>query len=249
MDNLRAKMWLGTSTEQAKIALAAGVLFATCGALAQSAGAATPTPFLEDSTIVGAGGTLTATRVPVETATGSIVYQDVTIQLNATTKGGLTLAPGYPKVQPSPPLITSGFLAGNYAGPTTLANGKFLINVTGPGVGVGGTTIWSLAASKGANICTAPISATWYSGPIADNPLAVRLKKDKITSTDYSYGVVGASTSYNCSSGTPNYYLLFEQDALVGVSQTQGSLTIVSFTYNGTDNETPVAQITYTFVP
>jgi hypothetical protein len=160
------------SPTQSKIVLFAGMMAAAAGGVAQPAVAAQPTPFLEDSTIVGAGGTLTATRVPVETSTGSVVYQDVTIQLNATTKGGLTLGPGYPKVQPSPPLVTSGFLTGNYAGPATVANGKYLVTVTGPGVGADGTTVWSLTASKGANSCTAPLPATWYTGPIAENPLA-----------------------------------------------------------------------------
>lgn len=232
-------------TGLSKDVLRVGVILAFSGALAYPAAAAQPTAFLEDSTIVGAGGTLTATRVPVETSTGNIVYQDVTIQLNATTKGGLTLAPGYPKVQLSQPLITSGFLAGNYAGPATLANGKYLVTVTGPGVGTGGTTVWGLAASKGANICTAPLTATWYTGPIASSPLAARLKKDKISAADYSYGVVGGGIPFTPCYNQLSYYATFQQGALIGASQTENSLTIVSFTDNGTDSSTPVASITY----
>jgi len=46
--------------------------------------AATPTPYLQDSTIVGSGGTLTATDVPVETSTGSLVYKDGVIAVVST---------------------------------------------------------------------------------------------------------------------------------------------------------------------
>jgi hypothetical protein len=42
--------------------------------LASPADAATPAPYLRDSTIVGSGGTLTITDVPVQTSTaGSLV--------------------------------------------------------------------------------------------------------------------------------------------------------------------------------
>jgi hypothetical protein len=237
------------SVVQAKIALTAGLLLAVSVTFAQPATAAQPTPFLEDSTIVGAGGTLTATMIPVEKSNGTFAYWDMTILLNADSKGNLSLASGYPKFQPSVPVIISNFQAGNYAGPATVANGKFLVTVTGPGVGPGGTTVWSLASSKGANSCTAPASATWYTGPIAGNPLATRLKKVKITSADYSYGVVGTGTNYSPCYSTTYYYLPFEQGALIGVSQTQATLTISSFTSGEIDYQTPIAQITYTLLP
>jgi hypothetical protein len=204
--------------------------------------AATPTPYLQDSTIVGSGGTLTATDVPVQTSTGSLVYKDVTIQLNADVKGNLTIAPGYPKVQPAPPLILNNFAAGEYVGPPTLANGKFLVTVNGPGVGAGGVTVWSLTPASGANCATYPMSATWYTGPIASNPLAARLKKAGITSSLYSYGLVGFSPT--CAAGSYGYFV---GGALIGVSQVEGSLTIVSFTsYGGADSPIPLAEITYT---
>jgi hypothetical protein len=85
----------------------------------------------------------------------------------------------------------------------------------------------------------------WYTGPIASNPLAARLKKAGITSAFYSYGLVGASVS--CAVGT---YYDFSEDALIGVSQVEGSLTIVSFTNNnGVDSQVPIAEITYTLLP
>ncbi|HEY3910500.1 MAG TPA: hypothetical protein VGM07_11490 [Stellaceae bacterium] len=213
--------------------------------LAAPAIAATPTPYLQDSTIVSSGATITATDVPVQTSTGSLVYKDVTIQLSADVKGNLTIAKGYPKVVNAINPILNHFVAGNYAGPPTFASGKFLITVNGPGAGAGGTTVWSLTTAKGADCGTYPTLATWYTGPVASNPLAARLKKAGITSTFYSYGLVGSEGCYDA--GTPTS---FPATGLIGVSQVEGSLAIVSFTnINGVDQPTPVSEITYTLLP
>ena len=59
-----------------------------------------------------------------------------------------------------------------------------------------------------------PQSVTWYTGPIASNPLAARLKKAGITSSFYSYGIVGFSPSCGAG-GSPGY---FYSGALVGIS-------------------------------
>lgn len=225
------------------LVVSAGLALGTC--LASEALAATPTPYLQDSTIVGSGGTLTATSVPVQTSTGSIVYKDVTIQLNAATNGNLTIAPGYPIVQNAPSFILNHFASGNYVGPPTLGSGKFLVAVSGPGAGSGGATLWSLTPAAGANCATYPQSVTWYTGPIAANPLAARLKKANITSTLYSYGLVGFNPS--CAAGSYGYFL---SGALVGLSQVGGSLTIVSFTSNnGVDSPIPLDEISYTLLP
>lgn len=208
--------------------------------------AATPTPYLQDSTIVGSGGTITATDVPVETSTGSLVYKDVTIQLNAATSGNLTIAPGYPKVVAAINPILNQFVAGHYVGPPTLGSGKFLVTVNGPGVSTGGATAWSLTPSSGANCGTYPQSVTWYTGAIASSPLAARLKKAGITSNFYSYGIVGFSPSCGAG-GSPGY---FESGAIVGVSQIEGSLTFVSFTpFDSPDSPIPVDEITYSLLP
>lgn len=205
--------------------------------------AASPTPYLQDSTIVGSGGTITATDVPVQTSAGSLVYKDVTIQLNAATNGNLTIAPGYPKVVNAISPILNNFVAGHYVGPPTLGSGKFLVTVNGPGVSAGGATAWSLTPSSGAYCGTYPQSVTWYTGPIASNPLAVRLKKAGISSSFYSYGIVGFNPA--CAAGSYGY---FESGALVGISQIEGSLTIVSFTYGG-DSPVPLSEITYSLLP
>ena len=69
-------------------------------------------------------------------------------------------------------------------------------------------------------MCTYPSSATWYVGPIANSPLAARLKAAGITSTAWSYGVTGGEACYNN----------WPDNTLIGLSQTGNKLTIVSFT-------------------
>ncbi len=159
----------------------------------------------------------------------------------AGTKGGLTLAPGYPKIQSCPSPIPSSFLPGNYAGPPTIAKGKYLVTVSGPVAGPGGQTEWSLVTTKGADTCTVPVTATWYTGPIADNPLAARLKKAGITASNYSYGIVGAGPP--C--GDSQYDVYFPAGGLIGVLQFGDQLQIFNFTSSG-DLKLPDASIPYT---
>jgi hypothetical protein len=131
---------------QSKVAVvSAGLVVAVI--FGSAALAATPTPYLQDSTIVGSSGTLTATDVPVETSTGSLIYKDVTIELSAATNGNLTIASGDPKVVAAISPILNNFVAGSYTAPTTPAS-KLLVTVNGPGVGAGAATAWSLAPSS-----------------------------------------------------------------------------------------------------
>jgi hypothetical protein len=74
--------------------------------------------------------------------------------------------------------------------PSTILNGKGAIDIVGPGVADGGAALYSLASAPGADPCTYPNTATWFVGPIANNPLvAARLNKVGITSTAWSYGI------------------------------------------------------------
>jgi hypothetical protein len=198
------------------------------------AGAETP-PYalLQYSTLTGSGNTITAAWVPVVTSKGT-TYQNITLLFDVSAEGVVTLASGYPVVVPAPTNLVSSFKAGNYVGPSTILSGDALITVAGPGVTTGGATEWTLGATTNANGCTYPSTATWYVGPIADSPLAARLKAAGITSTAWSYGV-----------GTGSCYNDWGTDTLIGVSQVGNSITIVSFTYAGTDKNEPVDQITY----
>jgi len=218
-------------------------LFALC-ALTTSAQAQTPPYSLfQYATLTGSGNTLTATSIPVVTSAGVTVYVNVNIQFNVDSNGVLTIATGYPQVTQAPAILASSFKAGNYIGPSNVNNGKMFITVNGPGVTAGGATEWSAGASAGADGCTYPTSATWYVGPLANNPLAARLQAAGITSTAWSYGLGGA---HGCSNGDN-----FDTNTLLGVSQTGNSITFASFTNNiftnnGKDSAVPVDQITYT---
>jgi hypothetical protein len=212
-------------------------------AAAWVAGARAQTPpyaLFQYSTITGSGNTITATQLPVVTTSGT-VYQNVTLLFDVDASGNLTLAPGYPEVVKSPRPFTANFVPGTYVGPSTILSGKAIITVSGPSVGPGGITEWSLSAPTGADPCSYPSSAVWYAVPaLANSPLAARLSKAGITSTAVQYGVGGSQCS------TDGYD--WEQNTLLGFSQTSGTtLAISSYTYDGvTDYNTARDTITYT---
>lgn len=200
----------------------------------------TPEAEFQYSTLTGSGDTVLATRVPAIASTGATIYWDVTLLFDIDENGNLTLDPAYPQIVKSPNLITGNFVPGNYVGPSTVLNGEALITVAGPGVGPGGTTEWTLTTSPGAASCTYPSTATWYVGSLASNPLSARLKKAGITSTAYSYG----------TGGSEDCYTDWETGALLGFSQVGNTITIYTFSADGTiDYNTPKDQITYTLIP
>jgi hypothetical protein len=204
----------------------------------------TPYASFESSTLSGSGNALTASRVPVVQSDGTVVYKDVTVQFSVDSDGKLTLA-GPAEVLPSPLLITGGFIAGNYMGPSPLGGGKFFITVSGPSVAHGGATKWSLAATTGAAPCTYPTSATWYVGPLSSSPLAARLQKAGITSTAWSYGIEDSPQSCQPTYGNDWY-----PGTLIGVSQTGNAITIASFSFIGSsDSNYPIDEIAYTLSP
>ncbi len=209
------------------------------GAASEQAATAPVPPYalFEYSTLTGSGNTITATWVPVVNSAGNTSYKNVTLLFDVDASGNLTIAPGYPKVIQTPPPLVTSFRAGKYVGPGD--NSTWVVNVSGPGITTGGATEWSLAAAPGNNYYSYPMSATWYKGPIASNPLAARLKAAGITSTAWSYGIAGSTCG--CSQ--------WLTDTLIGVSQTGNALTIVSFTSNSIDHSQPVDQITYTLAP
>jgi hypothetical protein len=192
------------------------------------------------ASITGSGDTITASWVPVVTSSGTTLYENVTLQFDVDSSGNLTLAKGSPTVVPAPIIQVSSFVPGIYVGPSNVGGGNACITVSGPGATTGGETEWSLAASPGSWTYTYPASATWYVGPLNTSPLAPRLQAANITSTDYSYGVVGSEPWIEDGTWYTN--------TLIGLSQTGSTLTIVSFTpySTGKDQNTPVDEITYT---
>lgn len=202
------------------------------------ASAQTPKPpyaLFDQATLTGSGNTITATQIPVVTSSGAIVYLSATLQFNVDANGNLTIATGYPQISAAPTIITGGFKAGTYVGPSTVLGGKAVINVSGPGITSGGATLWTLSAAAGTAQGTYPSTATWYAGPLASNPLAAQLSKQNITSPAYSYGELG--------SGSPG---VWGAGILIGVSQVGNTITFYNY-YSG--SAIPYDQITYTLAP
>jgi hypothetical protein len=194
--------------------------------------ASAPYAEFQYSTLTGSGNTITATRLPVVTATGKIIYVNLTLLFDVDASGTLTLAPAYPQIVPAPAVLVSNFLAGTYVGPD---DPNELIAVSGPGVTTGGATDWSLAPAIGG--CIYPYSVTWYVGPIISSPLYARITKAGIptTGSNLFFGIGSA----NC--GNPNWLT----NSLIGLAQTGNQLTIESFSNNGVDHNLPVDQRTY----
>ena len=204
-----------------------------------------PSAMFQNSTLTGSGNTMTATRVPVRISSSLTIYVDITTQFNVDLNGNLTLSAGYPQIVPSATLLTGNFKAGTYVAPSTLFNGKGLVTVGGPGVTDGGTTTWSLNAATGADASLYPVSATWWVGPIANNPYAARLNKAGITSTAYAYGI---AYSANCLNNAPGW-CSYSPGILIGATQSGNVISLVSFTlYTGitTDYSAPVGQLSFT---
>jgi hypothetical protein len=152
--------------------------------LTLSAQTTTPRAEFENAVITSTTNTINAVRVPVLNSEGVLAYQDITFTVDVDTNGVVTLSPTS-SVASSSPLQTDHFVANTYYGP----GGSPTLVVSSPGVVSGGATMWSLAQSGTG--CEYPSSANWYVGPTSDNPLAARLKAAGITSTAYSYGLVG----------------------------------------------------------
>lgn len=198
---------------------------------------AVPYAEFQYATLTGANNTINATRVPIVTA-GGTSYQDLTINLEVGANGQVSL--GTLTAVASPATQTAGFIAGTYVGPSNVCGGGATITVSGPGVGTGGTTIWTVQSAPGASGCTYPASGYWYVDAPTDsnNPLFARLKTASITSAEYSYGLLGPGGS---GGGW------FDGGAILGASQSGNSITFVSYSFDVVnDQSTPGGQITYT---
>jgi hypothetical protein len=225
---------LGSATRSALFALSLTAVLS----FAAQAQTIAPHADFQESTLTSSTNAITATRVPVADSTGAIHYRNITLLFDvadSSTDGvSVTLASGYPTVVTSAsPILVNGFVAGTYAAP----NGAKIV-VSGPGIASGGATEWSLAQSG--TTCAFPFSATWYVGPITSNPLYTRLKKAGITSTAYSYGLLG--TNSTCGGND------WDGGNILGFSQTGTTLTILSFSFAQEDSSTPIAQLTYSLV-
>jgi hypothetical protein len=199
--------------------------------------ATTPEALFQNSTLTATTNTINATWLPVVTSTGKILYDDVTIQFAVAADG--TLSVSSLLQNPSPKAIIDHFKAGNYIGPSNDPN--FLITVSGPSIGPGGATDWSLVVSTGGDPCTLPSDATWWVGPIKKSPYWPRIKAAGVPLEGYFYGVGG--NPGNCGSRGLNW----GENSLLGFFQNGPVLEITSFTFESTDYPQPQDEIPYTY--
>ena len=193
-----------------------------------------PAILLQYASVVSAANTVTITRAPVTTSTGALIYEDIALQFAVGAGGQITFAFAEPTVVPSPILLVAGFEAGTYVD-ADFDNMGFVL--AGPGIGVG-VSVWSvtLAATHGTG--TTPSNATFWVGPIANSPIAARLKAANITSTNWSYGVLSTQEFYLANWALGN---------LLGFIQVGNTVTVARFTNNtGIDVNVPVDQFSYT---
>lgn len=189
--------------------------------------AATPTMFLESSAIGGAANTIRVNRVPVRTATGTIIYKDISLPFIVDGKGNVTLDQVGLSIVASPTLITSAFKPGTYRG----TNG-FAFAVGSPGSAGGGRVSGSILGTSYS------FSANWVSGPIAGHPYQAALSKAGITSATQAYGLVGNVQTISSYSG-------WHAGDIVGAIQTGNTLLLTNY---GTDN-IPDTALTFTLCP
>ena len=177
------------------------------------------TAYLEQSGIVGQGKLLTITRLPTAQANGKIAYYDTTINIVVNAAGVPSV--GSSTVTISPKLITDHFIPGRYyvkygSEPTQFGS-------LTEGVGHAGSTIWSLVMDQAAN-GQFPDQATWQTGKPAPD-VAARLAAAKVMiDPNDSYGVVDTGPQYE-----------FGNNSLLAAQQVASNLTIISYTYNGSD--------------
>jgi len=190
----------------------------------------------QDAGTSSASNIVTMQRVPVQNGANPVQYFDVTITLAPTFTGskvsGITASA---TSAPSAILQTRHFVAGTY-----IDQSGNSYTVSGPGVGIGGGTVWSISEKSGGTDCLA--QATWYTATGNSNPENGRVQAAKITSTLYSYGVEGTAQGA-CN----DYKATFGTDTLIGAYQSGNSLVISSFTlyYDG-DWQNPLDEITLT---
>ncbi len=161
---------------------------------ANVASAATPRAKFDSALVTGSTDRISVTRVPVVDSAGKTAYKDVTIDFEVDEAGTLMLAPFSPTIEAAPSLVTSGFKAGNYK--DTRGN---TYKLAGPSVVPGTTrTMWSLSLAVATSDASF-FSMNWTTGPIAGHPNQSSLTARNITSTAFSWGIVGdghAAISY-----------------------------------------------------
>jgi hypothetical protein len=181
----------------------------------------------EGGTTATAGNTVSMTRIPVKTSTGAVLFKDIQIQFTVDNLGNTTLSAGFPKVTVSPVIPTS-FKAGTYK---DIYGYKY--TVSGPAPIVGGRTMWRIQRITPAGYI---FEASWATGAVSGHPFQTQLTRNKITSTVYTWGVVGASNDVTL------FYLNINE--ILGVQQIGNQLVFHLYNDPISNAETGTAQLT-----
>ena len=131
--------------------------------------------------------------------------------------GKPTITPLFPTIVTSPSVTVGNFKPGTYKDGR---GDKYAVG--GPNIVAGGRTSWSIAMLP--NPSGGFVNATWTTGPIAGHPNQASLTARTITSTAFSWGVMGASGNLY---GGP--FWIWSQGAVIGASQTGNSLALHLF--------------------
>ena len=201
-----------------------GIKLALIGLASALAGhnalAATPTMQAESATLSGASNTVVITRVPTTTATGAVKYWNITLQFNIDgVTGTPTLTPLFPTIVSSPSVAVGNFKPGTYKD----GLGK-KYTVGGPNIVAGGRTSWSISMVP--NLAGSFFNAAWTTGHIAGHPNQASLTARTITSTAFSWGVIGSNGQ---NSSNEVFFTWRPEGSVVGASQTGNSLALHLF--------------------
>ena len=134
--------------------------------------------------------------------------------------GTPTLTPLFPTIVTSPSVAVGNFKPGTYK--DGLGN-KYTVG--GPNIVAGGRTSWSISMVP--NLDGKFFNAAWTTGPITGHPNQASLTARTITSTAFSWGVIGSNGQW--SSGDPFFVSTWPQGSVVGASQTGNSLALHLF--------------------
>lgn len=182
----------------------------------------------EGGTTATAGNAVSMTRIPVRTSTGAVLFKDIQIQFTVDNLGNTTLTAGFPKITASPPPIPSAFKAGTYK---DFLGRKYL--VSGPAVIPGGRAMWRIQQTAPAGLV---FEASWATGAVAGHPFISQLTRNKITSTLYAWGVVGANNNFNP--------FLLNVNEVVGAQQIGNQLVFHLYDDPVSNAETGTVQLT-----
>jgi hypothetical protein len=198
--------------------------------------------YFQSATISGSTNQIVVQNVPVDN-NGVITYDNLVINFTVNpTTGALKLASS--SITPAPQIYINGFMAGLYAdsqGSTYQVSGPSPISGTN-------RSAWSISLVKAYdNRSNASFSTSWITGPISGHPDENLLTTDGITSTEYSWGVMGAN-NFCGSSFTPCGGGPWSTGNVIGASQAGNNLTIHLF-QNASGNSRETSNVTLMYCP